>query len=116
MCLQQRVQARQQIVAADHGDAARQARRCQNLLGLLAACCRIHAARIRDDLQVRLLRQDRRESRKDIDEVGGVTGFWIALQDLKPSRAFVIAPVSRRYPLAEGVEVLPVHALGSLLA
>ena len=43
-------------------------------------------------------------------------GFWIALQDLKPSRAFVIAPVSRRYPLAEGVEVLPVHALGSLLA
>ena len=43
-------------------------------------------------------------------------GFWLALQDLQISRAFVVAPVARRYPLAEGVEVLPVHELGALLA
>ena len=34
-------------------------------------------------------------------------GFWQALQDLSIERAFVVAPVPRRYPLAPGVEVLP---------
>ena len=38
-------------------------------------------------------------------------GFWQAKQDLALDRAFVVAPVQRRYPLAEDVEVLPVHAL-----
>ena len=43
-------------------------------------------------------------------------GFWQALQDLQIDRAFVVAPVSRRYPLAEGVDVLPLHNLTQLLA
>ena len=43
-------------------------------------------------------------------------GFWQALVDLKPQRAFVVAPVQRRYALAEGVDVLPVSDLAALLA
>jgi predicted AAA+ superfamily ATPase len=35
-------------------------------------------------------------------------GFWQALQDLAIERAFVVAPVQRSYPLAPGVEVVPV--------
>ncbi len=35
-------------------------------------------------------------------------GFWQALQDLQIERAFVVAPVPRRYPLAANVEVVPV--------
>jgi predicted AAA+ superfamily ATPase len=42
-------------------------------------------------------------------------GFWQALQDLKPDAAYVVAPVVHRYPLAEGVEVLPVEALQAVL-
>jgi uncharacterized protein len=42
-------------------------------------------------------------------------GFWQALQDLQIDRAYVVAPVSRRYPLAEGVEVLPLAELTTLL-
>ena len=42
-------------------------------------------------------------------------GFWQALKDLQIDRAYVIAPVSRRYPLAEGVEVLPLTELNTLL-
>jgi predicted AAA+ superfamily ATPase len=43
-------------------------------------------------------------------------GFWSALADLNLDQAFVVAPVPRGYPLAEGVEVVPVQALPSLLA
>lgn len=43
-------------------------------------------------------------------------GFWIALGDLKIERAFVVAPVARRYPLARGVDVLPVWELAGALA
>ncbi len=42
-------------------------------------------------------------------------GFWQALQDLQIDRAYVIAPVSRRYPLAERVEVVPVAEVATLL-
>jgi uncharacterized protein len=42
-------------------------------------------------------------------------GFWLALQDLQIDRAYVVAPVPRRYPLAEGVEVLPLAELSTLL-
>lgn len=42
-------------------------------------------------------------------------GFWQALQDLAIERAFVVAPVSRRYPLAAGVEVLPVAEIGRIV-
>jgi uncharacterized protein len=42
-------------------------------------------------------------------------GFWLALQDLQIDRAYVIAPVSRRYPLARGVEVLPLAEVATLL-
>ena len=33
-------------------------------------------------------------------------GFWQALQDVKPDRTFVVAPVERSYGLAEGVQVV----------
>ena len=33
-------------------------------------------------------------------------GFWQALQDVKPERAFVVAPVERGYALAAGVQVV----------
>lgn len=42
-------------------------------------------------------------------------GFWQALQDLGITRAAVIAPVQRGYPLAEGVEVLPLADLTTWL-
>lgn len=42
-------------------------------------------------------------------------GFWQALQDLAIERAFVVAPVERRYPLASGVEVLPVWDVAGVL-
>ena len=42
-------------------------------------------------------------------------GFWQALQDLQIDRAYVVAPVMRRYPLAEGVEVVPVKEIEALL-
>jgi uncharacterized protein len=38
-------------------------------------------------------------------------GFWLAIEDLQLDRAVVIAPVPRRYPLAQGVEVMPLHEL-----
>jgi hypothetical protein len=34
-------------------------------------------------------------------------GFWQALDDLQIDRAYVVAPVARRYPLADRVEVVP---------
>ena len=43
-------------------------------------------------------------------------GFWQSLKDLGIARAWVIAPVTRRYPLAEGVDVLPLQELGALWA
>lgn len=42
-------------------------------------------------------------------------GFWTAREDLKLDRAFVVAPVETRYPLADGVEVIPVHAVRDAL-
>jgi len=41
-------------------------------------------------------------------------GFWQALQDLQIGRAYVVAPVPRRYPLAEGVEVMPVGMVNTI--
>jgi uncharacterized protein len=38
-------------------------------------------------------------------------GFWIAADDLQLDRAYVVAPVSRRYPLAARAEVIGVHDL-----
>ncbi len=38
-------------------------------------------------------------------------GFWQSLKDLSIERAWVIAPVARGYPLAPGVDVLPVHEI-----
>ena len=38
-------------------------------------------------------------------------GFWEALKDLRLDKTYVIAPVQRRYPLAAGVEVVPVSAI-----
>ena len=42
-------------------------------------------------------------------------GFWQALDDLQIDRAYVIAPVLQRYPLAERVEVVPLAAVATLL-
>ncbi len=43
-------------------------------------------------------------------------GFWQALQDLQISTAYVVAPVALRYPLAAGVDVVPVWQVAGLLA
>ena len=43
-------------------------------------------------------------------------GFWHAREDLHPTRTVVVAPVERRYPLKDGVEVVPVSAIPELLA
>ena len=40
-------------------------------------------------------------------------GFWQALDDLQLDRAFVVAPVVRRYPLAAHVDVIPVAAIAA---
>jgi predicted AAA+ superfamily ATPase len=42
-------------------------------------------------------------------------GFWQSLQDLGIRRAAVVAPVRQAYPLAEGVEVVPVGDVPELL-
>lgn len=42
-------------------------------------------------------------------------GFWQALQDLAIERAFVVAPVLQRYPLAPKVEVIPVWDVESVV-
>ena len=41
-------------------------------------------------------------------------GFWQALEDLRIDEAYVIAPVAQGYPLAPGVNVLPVWAVGDM--
>lgn len=41
-------------------------------------------------------------------------GFWQAIEDLAVDRAYVVAPVERRYPLSERVEVIPVAQLSEL--
>jgi hypothetical protein len=43
-------------------------------------------------------------------------GFWNALRDLGVDRAYVVAPVRERYPLADDVEVVPVHMLKQIVA
>ncbi|WP_428419990.1 DUF4143 domain-containing protein [Methylibium sp.] len=43
-------------------------------------------------------------------------GFWQAIEDLAVDRAYVVAPVERRYPLSERVEVIPVARLSELFA
>jgi predicted AAA+ superfamily ATPase len=43
-------------------------------------------------------------------------GFWLALQDLGIQQAYVVAPVTRRYPLSTGVEVIPVWEVPGVLA
>ena len=41
-------------------------------------------------------------------------GFWQSLRDLQADQAWIIAPVERRYPLAQGAEVVPVGEVASL--
>ena len=43
-------------------------------------------------------------------------GFWHALEDLQIARAYVVAPVARRYALAQGVTVVPVWEIEPLMA
>lgn len=42
-------------------------------------------------------------------------GFWQALLDVKPDRAFVVAPVERSYGLADGVQVVGLAELKALI-
>lgn len=42
-------------------------------------------------------------------------GFWHARDDLKLQRTVVVAPVERRFPLRDGVDVVPVSALAEVL-
>lgn len=41
-------------------------------------------------------------------------GFWTAFEDVRADRGYVIAPVARRYRLADQVDVVPVEAIPSL--
>ena len=43
-------------------------------------------------------------------------GFWHALEDLQIAQAYVVAPVARRYALAQGVTVVPVWEIEPLMA
>ncbi|PIV89044.1 MAG: ATPase [Hydrogenophilales bacterium CG17_big_fil_post_rev_8_21_14_2_50_63_12] len=43
-------------------------------------------------------------------------GFWTALNDLAIDRAWVVAPVEHRYPLARNVDVIPVQDVPRILA
>ncbi len=43
-------------------------------------------------------------------------GFWQAIDDLKTTQAYVVAPVERRYPLAKNVEVIPIGDGPAVLA
>lgn len=38
-------------------------------------------------------------------------GFWLAIEDVRPTQTWVIAPVEAGYPLAPNVDVLPAHML-----
>ena len=42
-------------------------------------------------------------------------GFWHALEDVHAARAYVVAPVESRYPLAPNVEVIPVSEIPDVL-
>ena len=42
-------------------------------------------------------------------------GFWSAITDLKLSRAYVVAPVSSSWPLADNAQVIPLHELARVL-
>ena len=42
-------------------------------------------------------------------------GFWQACDDVAPTKTFIVAPVRERFPFADGVEVLPVGDLPSVL-
>ncbi len=42
-------------------------------------------------------------------------GFWQALQDVQADRACDIAPAPRRYPLAQGVDVIGVDGIAPWL-
>lgn len=42
-------------------------------------------------------------------------GFWSAITDLKLSRAYVVAPVSASWPLADNAQVIPLHEVARVL-
>jgi hypothetical protein len=41
-------------------------------------------------------------------------GFWQALEDIKPARSWIVAPVKESYPLRKDVEVVPIDRLDQL--
>jgi predicted AAA+ superfamily ATPase len=43
-------------------------------------------------------------------------GFWQSLQDVKPEKTYIVAPVQHRWPFAEGVEVISVGDIAGVLA
>ena len=43
-------------------------------------------------------------------------GFYNALEDIKPSRSFVVYSGADRYPLAGGIEVVGLRDMAALLA
>jgi predicted AAA+ superfamily ATPase len=43
-------------------------------------------------------------------------GFWQSLEDLGVDKGYVIAPVERRYPLADNVEVIPLGDIPGVLS
>ncbi|MGI9134015.1 MAG: ATP-binding protein [Rhodoferax sp.] len=43
-------------------------------------------------------------------------GFWQSLQDVQPHQTYIVAPVQERWPFAQGVDVIPVAEIASVLA
>ncbi len=69
---QQFIEARHQIVAADDGETpVAKPRLFEDRARLRRTAGRVHAARVGDDLQVRLAAQDRSEAFENVEEVGG---------------------------------------------
>ncbi len=69
----------QEIVAGDDRDAMRQPGSLQNLPSTPRARRRIHAAGVRDNMQLGLLQKHRRETLQNIEKIAGVTSVGIAL-------------------------------------
>jgi len=43
-------------------------------------------------------------------------GFWQSLKDVQAQKTYIVAPVQQRWPFADGVEVIPVGDIASVLA
>src|SRR5438874_10142516 len=76
----QLIKPRHQVIAADNSNRTfAQTGSIQNRARLLCTASWIHAARVRDDLQIRLFTEDRTEPFQDIEEISREARPWISL-------------------------------------